>query len=50
MISMRDVMIVSSWWALATTLLSLLVPYVYFRRGEKRAAKEHRLNVLYDGY
>lgn len=50
MVNMREVMIVSSWWALATTLLSLLVPYVYFQRGEKRAAEEHRLNVLYDGY
>jgi cbb3-type cytochrome oxidase subunit 3 len=50
MMHMREVMILSSWWALAITMISLCIPYVYFQIGAKKAAEEHRRNVLYDAY
>ena len=50
MVNMREVMILSSWWALAITTMSLCIPFMFFQIGAKKAAEEHRRNVLYDAY
>lgn len=50
MLNMREVLIVSSWMALAFTVVGLAIPYYYCAVGQVQAAEEHRKNILYDRY
>jgi hypothetical protein len=50
MLQMREVFIVSSWLALAVTVIGLTIPSLYCAVGHIRATEEHRKNILYDRY
>lgn len=47
LVSMREVFIVSSWLALASTAICLAIPYIYFQLGHAKAAEQHRRHMLY---
>ena len=49
-LNVREVLLLSSWFVVFSTAVSLIIPRIFFVRGSKQAELEHRRNMLYDGY